>query len=568
MCLKKNNINMPLIEEIVTEKKQILAMKSIPSIDFIGYKAYLKDGNRSIFERQYFERRRLLTTMGLAMLIEKNKENAECLENIIWQVCSEYTWALPAHLTIKNNTFDEEARYCIDLFAAETAQTLAEFYELFNEYFSIEIKNRIIYEINNRIFEPLLSKKWDWEDKENNWSSVIGSSLGMAAISILKDDALRQNKILKKVDNSLNSYLRGFKEDGACIEGISYWAYGFGYYCYFAQKYKEEFNDDKYLKKPLLKNIANFPAGVEIAKSKALPFADASEDELPTGILCYCKKQFLASIPYSKGISLLKHSECFRWAEFSRNLLWTDDNLNTENVNYKTKYFKDEQWLIINEKNGFSFAAKAGKNDDSHNHNDVGNFIIGFEGELFLTDLGSGKYTKDYFDDEKRYYILNNRSMGHSVPIINDCEEVFGAYKAYNVHKSLLKEEIQFSMDIENVYHKKAGLKKFNRLFKLNCSKRLVELKEHLVFKQENNKVYENFVSKLKPLVEDDIIKWKGKNGVLKLQGDFNKDKIEIIEEKIFTHLGEEETVYRTLIKYVMTGKEYDVNMLFLVEND
>ncbi|WP_234123496.1 heparinase II/III domain-containing protein [Clostridium hydrogenum] len=565
MRLRKNNVNMPLIEEILVQKKRILAMKSIPSIDFMGYQAYLKDGNRSVFEKQYFERRRLLTTMGLALLIEKNKKNIECLENIIWQVCSEYTWALPAHLTINNNTFDEKARYCIDLFAAETAQTLAEFYELYKEYFSTQIKNRITYEINDRIFEPLLSKKWDWEDKENNWSSVIGSSLGMAAISILKDDVLRQKKIFEKVDKSLNSYLRSFKEDGACTEGVSYWAYGFGYYCYFAEKYKEEFNDDKYLRNPLLKNIANFPVEVEIAKGKSVPFSDAAEDQLPTGILCYCKKQFSAAIPYSKGVSLLEHSECFRWAEFSRNLLWTDDSLNTDNLNYKIKYFEDEEWLIINEKNGFSFAAKAGKNNDSHNHNDVGNFIIGSNNELFLTDFGSGKYTKDYFNDEKRYHILNNRSSGHSVPIINDCEEVFGDYKAHNVHASLLKEKVQFSMDIENVYPKESGLQKFNRLFKINYTKKLLEIEDYMLFTNDNNRVYENFVSKLKPLVENGIIKWNSPNGSLKLLNKFDNNEIEIIEEKIFNHSGEEETVYRTLIKNVITSKKYNSNLLFLI---
>ena len=88
----ENTINKSLVEEILAAKDDILKMKTIPSIDLKGYQIYLKEGNRSVFETQYFERRRLLSVMGLSMLIEKNKRDIECLENIIWQVCSEYTW--------------------------------------------------------------------------------------------------------------------------------------------------------------------------------------------------------------------------------------------------------------------------------------------------------------------------------------------------------------------------------------------------------------------------------------------------------------------------------------------
>ena len=40
------------------------------------------------------------------------------------------------------------------------------------------------------------------------------------------------------------------------------------------------------------------------------------------------------------------------------------------------------------------------------------------DGQVFC-DLGAGRYTKDYFDESKRYDIFCNSSFGHSVPIID-----------------------------------------------------------------------------------------------------------------------------------------------------
>lgn len=551
MGFVRTEINEPLVYEILKAKSEILSMTSIPSIDLEGYQAYLNEGDRSIFENQYFRRRRLLSVMGLSILIEKDEASIKCLENIIWQVCSEYAWALPAHLPMKNDVYDEGARYCIDLFSAETAQTLSEFYELYGEYFSAEIKNRIIYEINNRVFDPLLNKEWDWESKENNWSSVIGGCLGMTAISILKDDPLRQKRVLEKVDKCLSSYLRSFQSDGACVEGVGYWAYGFGYYCYFAEKYKAEFKDDKYLRNPLVKSIANFPSGVEIGNNKFVLFADATDGEIPTGLICFCKKEFSALIPYTEKISSLASSECYRWAELSRDLLWTDDDLNTDHIMYKTKYFKDKQWLVINKENGFVFAAKAGKNNDSHNHNDVGNFIFGYKEDIFLTDLGAGQYTRDYFDNEKRYNIFVNRSMGHSVPIINECEEIFGAYSAHNVFVKQSQEEIKFSMDLEQVYPLNSNLQKFNRIFCINHNKTALKVKDNMLFTKNNNKIYQNFISKLQPSIEGNLVRWVGKCATLVLECEDNVKDIEILTEKMVNHFGNEEIVYRLSLIHI-----------------
>ncbi|MNV89055.1 hypothetical protein D3C71_1833170 [compost metagenome] len=41
-------------------------------------------------------------------------------------------------------------------------------------------------------------------------------------------------EILFRTESSMRYYLEGFGEDGACLEGLGYWNYGFGYFTYYS----------------------------------------------------------------------------------------------------------------------------------------------------------------------------------------------------------------------------------------------------------------------------------------------------------------------------------------------
>jgi hypothetical protein len=62
-------------------------------------------------------------------------------------------------------------------------------------------------------------------------------------------------------------------------------------------------------------------------------------------------------------------------------------------------------------------AAKAGHNDEMHNHNDVGSFVVHRGEAFFLTDPGGPVYSARTFSD-RRYESVFCNSFGHSVPVI------------------------------------------------------------------------------------------------------------------------------------------------------
>lgn len=86
--------------------------------DFFLFK---ETGNRLIYEGEYFGRRKYLTVFGILSEFEGKEEDLKMLSQVLDAICTEKFWALPAHVD-----FDALDEKTIDLFAAETAQSLLE----------------------------------------------------------------------------------------------------------------------------------------------------------------------------------------------------------------------------------------------------------------------------------------------------------------------------------------------------------------------------------------------------------------------------------------------------------
>jgi hypothetical protein len=138
-------------------------------------------------------------------------------------------------------------------------------------------------------------------------------------------------------------------------------------------------------------------------------------------------------------------------------------------------WLPDIQVMIARDKqgttNGWFVAAKGGHNDESHNHNDIGNYIVYYDGLPLLIDVGRGTYTAKTFSS-RRYEIWYNRSDYHNVPTINGETQPPGAqFKASNVTYEKGKNFSQLSLDISKSYPEKAGVNSWQRSIRLNKGK-------------------------------------------------------------------------------------------------
>lgn len=106
------------------------------------------------------------------------------LNQIIISICKERFWALPAHVDFSH--LDEKT---IDLFAAETAQSLAEILLIMGGRLPHETVALAQEEIMNRVLTPFCTSAFPyswWETDRCNWSAVCAGSIGIAAIAMDK----------------------------------------------------------------------------------------------------------------------------------------------------------------------------------------------------------------------------------------------------------------------------------------------------------------------------------------------------------------------------------------------
>lgn len=550
-----------LIKEIQSAAEEYLQKSDIVPLPVSGYTEYLKSGNRLIFEQAYFERRRQLAVMALAVYLDSKEESGDTLhllEQIIWEICNEYTWALPAHLEEKARAFEDSAPQCIDLFAAETGQTLSEIYTLVGSRLSPLIVQRIHHEIERRIFLPLENRSWEWERKENNWSAVIAGCIGMTALSLLREDDPRLRHMIDRLDFAMQSYLRGFGEDGACVEGVGYWGYGFGYYIYYAEQLADYLKDDRYLTIPKVKAIASFPFLTQI-DDQYVPFSDYSQSQLASGLINFCAAYFGTPEPMLAGVSPLDFDHCYRFAQLSRNLRWSKKASLNSAKDTVHHYFPDVQWVIIKEqKPPFFFAAKGGSNEESHNHLDVGHFVFGDRKTLFLTDLGAGEYTRDYFIEKERYNYFPTSAASHHLPVINGREQQSGAVAAENVSWQQGDRTTDFIMDLQATYSENAELRLFQRSFHVDGLQRKLMLTDHFVFDEVTNHVTERFVTMLKPLVTDENVLLRKDHQACEL--DLGTKDIQILEKNYIDHFGVEQKAYCIQAEYEV-GQKADLRI-------
>jgi hypothetical protein len=108
-------------------------------------------------------------------------------------------------------------------------------------------------------------------------------------------------------------------------------------------------------------------------------------------------------------------------------------------------------------------AAKGGHNNEIHNHNDVGAFIVHWRGESLVCDLGAGNYIRQLFSG-KRYELLSTRSLGHNVPLLNGVEQGAGAeFRAADFAREEDGDGVGLSMDIGPAYPREAGVTSLRR---------------------------------------------------------------------------------------------------------
>lgn len=536
--IKTDAFYRPYIEELKEAYEKDKNADTI--LDYASFMCYYTTGSRMEYQSKYFARRRKLGQALMLSLLYEEEEYLNALCESIWEICNEITWVLPAHLA---DVKVEDYRTHIALFAAETAHSLAEADYLMGDRLPIRIRELIRHEVTTRTFDAYESRPYFWEKLVSNWPGVCAGSIGMAYLYLAPE---RFEGVKDRLLEVMEHFLRSYGDDGSNTEGISYWQYGFWMYLNFADmlyRHSEGVIDLRHGEK--VDKIAKFLQRIVMRKNITISFSDGSRSYAfqHIGLLGYLTKNYEgvvigATVPGKIGIA-----ECAKPTWIVRDFLWAEpDCFSPSNeLQIGMEYMEDAKWYMVKNKK-YTFAAKGGHNNEGHNHNDVGNFILATDEGQMIADLGAMEYTAACFNGHTRYTLLQNSSLGHSVPIIDGMAQRSG--EKYHAEVKTVT-DTEFVMELQDAYE--TDIEKITRAFEMQESG-VVMTDTYTLNEFADHRITERFISLLAPEVNEGYVRI----GNVAL---YAKGQPMITKEVLRNHQCAEEDVW--LIDYKVTGNRF-----------
>ncbi len=520
---------------------------------------YRKTGNRKNYEMPYFEKRRQMSCLVMAEIMEHKGTFLKDIDKGLNYFISEVWWGIPAAYP---TDYPDEGNQKIDLFNPETANLLAwTIYMLHDELESVDkgICNKIVKEIQRRVLKPARENGYYWSKSLDNWNTWICSNL-LSCVLFCETDRKKQVGDIKRIIDSLNYFITNYHEDGGCEEGIMYWdrAGASLYECIYLLDLATNHtismrNDVK------LKAIGSYVYKMYIGNRNSVNFADAHPiTGVHINILYPFGKYLNDSIMMKQAAFIAENQGFFKspassfmgsgnFPTLSRELMFLTyfDSFSRTIASeplIRDSEFKDLQIVTArsydNSSTGLFFAVKGGNNNEYHNHNDVGNFIIYKDAEPLFIDIGAGTYTEKTFSD-KRYDLFNCRSAYHNVPVINGVEQKNGKeFRGRNYKYVNTSSYAQYSLDISRAYPKVACVEEWNRTITLERGKEIFITEDYRLGRFINPSEITLICCGNANIIGDSVIVDNGKNnGVLY----FDRNQLTPVIEKI---VYQDKTIY------------------------
>lgn len=494
-----------------------------PVLTATGYLRFRMDGDRVGYEDLYFARRTRLASAVLAAGLRGPEAGLIAdITDGVWLLCEETSWCIPAH---SPTPLPDPAHPHIDLFAAETAALLAWTDLLAGDLIDQQARARLRDEVRRRVLAPFRARDdWHWFGLTgralNNWSPWIVSNL--LATSLLLDTSRSEvAAVAERVVGVLDRYLAGVPADGGCDEGVGYWwRAGASLFECLATLQSACGTDAGAFGLPLVKAIAAYPMLVHIAGDWQVNFADGparATGGMPRLLYQYGRHVGDAQVAdharalrgddkAALSVGSSPDSELGRTLGALFDAEWAAEPPRRFPMPGQA-WLPDTGVLVARERPGTAaglfLAAKAGHNAESHNHNDVGSFVVALDGRPLLIDVGVGVYTRQTFGPD-RYQIWSMQSSWHNVPEVDGVPQQPGrSFAARDVRAALFDDAAELTMDLASAYPPDAGIATWRRAIRLDRDRGAVSIDDTWELTRDPGRVVLHLVTAAEPRQAD-----------------------------------------------------------------
>ena len=495
-----------------------------------GWSEYDTDGKYSVYYRTNIN-----NAFDLAFLYQMTGEQkyADKAFEFADAFCDLTTWTQRAHefpiiysRIMPYNVPDDQVNFNFDHYNGDAGRMMAAVYDwlypALNQAQRDRIRGALLEKVVTRVRGDYEFHWWATAYR-CNWCGVCNSGVGITGLALLTEHP-QLTDIVAESYNRINSMFNELGVDGGWQEGGGYWNYGVHTSTFFAETLKRITNGKHNLFKNerLKSNPATFPLFISLPGGRSLNFEDSGGGSL-IGSPHLINKLAVET----KSAETAWYREFLRDGDDIFDIIWARPDITAKAPKVPSRHFRTIDWWVM--RSDFKspdkvlVAGKAGMNDDPHHgHLDIGQFVVYWQNEYFIQDLGRAGYDEKYFD-QARFDYPEASSVGHNVLYVNGEKQISGKYYKQPYDYSVGGKVIEFKtsedrdyviMDPTNAYPKKE-LKKWRRHVVLDKPEVTLVIDE--VHAEPGSKIEVRFHPGVAYEVEDGLVLLKGDKGMMAL---------------------------------------------------
>ena len=311
-----------------------------------------------------------------------------------------------------------------------------------------------------------------------------------AAVHAL-DDPQERAEAIELAERSIRGFLAGYTEDGLCLEGASYWSYGFGQYMRLALWTRRATGSFLSLVTPFSKKAYLSSYGSLYSDAGGPSYGDCN-----------------AGLP-----SKVQHLGSLIWPEFDRFDVRHAGFLSAGLADFVLRYdeFRAPKAFLAKKQKSFAYplrswypaeigqlvcrpraedagahalyaAIQGGHNDRPHGHHDIGSYCIAVGGKEVMGDPGNCKYGLDTFGP-KRFDNPMRNSFGHPVPRVDGHLQSKGAVSRAKVVRTAFSDDRDFgAYDMKGAYREATNVTALTRSLEYRRAENRVVVTDKVAF--------------------------------------------------------------------------------------
>lgn len=357
-------------------------------------------------------------------------------------------------------------------------------------YDHISQKNRTTIEnaILNKCIMPSTDTKYNkWLKNTNNWNQVCNGGVSAAVVALFNTNPTELAPLMNRAIASLPLAMHEYANNGGYPEGYHYWDYGTTYNILSIDMLTQNWNTDFGLKKsPGFMETARFMQNMEgnflnhkndIKYPLCFNYADGSENaSVNPSMFWFASENKNPELLFAE-ISKLKadlefNSDVLRENRFLPLLLIWSRSIDFKQISIpKRKMYvsngKTEIALMRTswtDSNAIFVGVKAGTPSASHQHMDVGSFVLEANGVRWAIDFGNQNYNSleskgvdlwNRAQQSQRWDVFRHKNTSHNTLIINNQKQLVDGNATINFISDSEK-KMCVSMDLTSLYRNDA----------------------------------------------------------------------------------------------------------------